>query len=56
MPCYEVESGSKTYQVELSVLEETESYLHVSIGVDDGSLPASICPLTGSFVHYKGGS
>jgi hypothetical protein len=49
---YEVEFGSKHYQVEVELLENTERYLHVLVSVDDGSLPASISPLTHSFVCH----
>lgn len=51
--CYEVEFASKTYQVEVELLENTETYLHVMLGVDDGSLPASIAPLTETFRREK---
>ena len=50
---YEVELDSKQYQVEVELLEETEKYLHVIVSVDDGSLPASIFPLTRSFICQK---
>jgi hypothetical protein len=50
---YEVEFESKQYQVEVEILENTEKYLHVLVAVDDGSLPASIFPLTYSFVCQK---
>jgi hypothetical protein len=50
---YEVESDSKTYQVEVELLENTEKYLHVMVAVDDGRLPASLSPLTQSFVREK---
>jgi hypothetical protein len=51
---YEIEFESKQYQVEVELLENTEKYLHVMVSVDDGSLPASISPLTGSFIRQKG--
>jgi hypothetical protein len=41
---------SKQYQVEVELLENTERYLHVMVTLDDGSLPASISPLTRSFI------
>ena len=44
---------SKTYQVEADLLEITEKYLHVSIAVDDGSLPESIRPASQSFLCGK---
>ena len=50
---YEVEFESKQYQVEVELLENTEKYLHVMVAVDDGSLPASISPLTHSFICQK---
>jgi hypothetical protein len=50
---YEVELDSKTYQVEVELLEDTETYLHVMVAVDDGSLPASFRPLTETFIREK---
>lgn len=50
---YEVELDSKTYQVEVEILENTEEYLHVMVAVDDGSLPASMSPETQSFICHK---
>ena len=50
---YEVENDSQKYQVEVELLENTGEYLHVSVAVDDGSLPASIFPLTHSFICRK---
>jgi len=48
-----VEFESKRYQVEVQLLENTENYLHVMVAVDDGGLPASILPLTHSFICQK---
>jgi len=50
---YEVAAESKQYQVEVVLLEDTPEYLHVSIAVDDGSLPASIHPESQSFLCRK---
>ncbi|MDP2996591.1 MAG: hypothetical protein Q8N47_03820 [Bryobacterales bacterium] len=50
---YEVEVDSKKYQVEVEILENTGQYLHVMVSVDDGSLPASIVPVTHSFIRQK---
>ena len=50
---YEVEYESKTYQVEVEILENTAVYVHVAVSVDDGSLPASIRPETHSFMCRK---
>lgn len=50
---YELEFESKPYQVEVELLENTEKYVHVLVAVDDGSLPASLSPLTHSFISQK---
>jgi len=53
LQAYEVELDSKKYQVEVEILENTAQYLHVMVAVDDGSLPASILPLTRTFIAAK---
>jgi hypothetical protein len=53
LQAYEVELGSKTYVVEVQLIENTERYLHVIVAVDDGSLPASVMPLTETFIREK---
>jgi len=50
---YEVEVDSKKFQVEVEILENSERYLQVMIAVDDGSLPASIIPVSHTFVIEK---
>jgi len=50
---YEVEVESRRYQVEVDLLENTARYVHVMVAVDDGSLPASLWPLTTTFMRYK---
>ena len=50
---YIVEENLREYQVEVELLEETPTYLHISIGVDDGTLPASIRPLCASVIRNK---
>jgi hypothetical protein len=50
---YTVEVGEKEYQVEVQILENTMEYVHVGLGVDDGSLPMSIVPVTLSFIRQK---
>ena len=54
--CYEVELEFKKYQVEVQLLENTGTYVHVGVSVDDGSLPASLHPLSSSFICKKTGS
>jgi hypothetical protein len=39
--------------VEVQLLENTESYLHIMVAVDDGALPASLLPLTETFIRAK---
>ncbi len=50
---YKVELGSKQYQVEVELLENTGQYLHIMLAVDDGSLPASISPVTQTLIRQK---
>jgi hypothetical protein len=50
---YSVQFDSKPYQVEVQLLEDTDQYLNVMVAVDDGSLPASISPLTRCFTRQK---
>ena len=54
LQAYEVEFDSRKYQVEVELVEDTEQYVQVMVAVDDGSLPASISPLTHSFILQKG--
>jgi hypothetical protein len=54
LQAYEIELDSRKYQVEVELLENTEQYVRVIVAVDDGSLPASISPLTHSFILQKG--
>jgi hypothetical protein len=50
---YQVEFQGKQYDVEVQILENTNDYIHVGVGVDDGSLPASFRPLSDSFIRQK---
>lgn len=50
---YQVEADSVVYQVEVNLLENTEQYLRVGIGIDDGHLPSSIFPVFDSFMLRK---
>ena len=50
---YEVEYAAREYCVEVELLENTESYVHVLVSVDDGNLPASLRPLNQSFIRSK---
>jgi hypothetical protein len=50
---YEVEFETKKFQVEVQLLENADTYIHVCVSVDDGSLPASLSPETSSFMLNK---
>jgi hypothetical protein len=50
---YEVELDSKKYQVEVELLENREDYVQIIVALDDGSLSASLFPLTQTFVRKK---
>lgn len=50
---YEVERDSRKYQVEVELLENTDTYVHVMVAVDDGHLPASFSPVTTTFIRQK---
>jgi uncharacterized protein len=50
---YEVADEAGTYQVEVEMLENTAAYVHVIVAIDDGSLPASIAPVSESFLVNK---
>ena len=47
------ERDSKKYQVEVELLQDTDTYVHVMVAVDDGLLPASISPVTATFTCDK---
>ena len=51
--CYEVKFESKKYQVEVEILENTDSYVHVMVAVDDGHLWRAMRPLCSSFICKK---
>ena len=53
MQVYQVQVDSIEYQFEVEMLENTAEYVHVMVAVDDGSLPASISPLTHTFIRQK---
>jgi hypothetical protein len=50
---YEVEFDSRKYQVEVEMLQNTDRYIQVCVAVDDGSLPASLEPVSHIFVCNK---
>lgn len=50
---YEIEFEPREYQVEVQLLENTDSYVHVGIAVDDGHFLRAIHPLSSSFICKK---
>jgi len=50
---YEVEFESKKYQVAVQMLENTDSYVHVVVAVDDGHFWRATHPLSSSFICKK---
>ena len=50
---YEVEFESRKFQVEVEMLENADRYIQVCVAVDDGSLPASLMPVSHIFVCNK---
>lgn len=53
LQAYEVDAGSKKYQVEVEILMNSDTHVDVMVSVDDGTLPASISPLTQIFTRPK---
>ena len=50
---YEITFESKSYQVEVVLLENTDTYVHVMLSIDDGSLSAFVVPLSDTFIRQK---
>ena len=53
---YDVTFESGQYQVEVVLLEHTETYLHVLVAIDDGTFPALLrsCVMTARASHEGG--
>ena len=50
---YQVEFRSKMYQVEVTLLENTNVYVHVGVSVDDGHGWRAMHPASSSFIVKK---
>jgi REP element-mobilizing transposase RayT len=50
---YVVDLDSKPYQVEVETLERTPEHVHLMICVDDGTLPASIVPVSDTLIRHR---
>jgi hypothetical protein len=51
---YEIKTDAGSFQVEIDLLENTDSYVQVMVAVDDGRLPMAMRPLTGTFICHRG--
>ena len=50
---YELELDHKRSQFEVQLLENTKTYLHVGVAVDDASFWGAVRPLSSSFIRNK---
>ena len=50
---YEVSFGPKKYQAEAEIVENTDSYVHVSVAVDDGVLPWALFPVCEGIILHR---
>ena len=50
---YQIKDGDQTYQFEVALLENTDTYVHVMVAVDDSRWPYAFFPMTSSFIRQK---
>ena len=50
---YEVKFEAKQYQIEVELLENTDSLIHVGVSVDDGHFWRALRRLSSSFIREK---
>jgi len=50
---YEIEFEGRNHQVEVRILQHTDKHVLVIVSVDDGSIPASFCPLSSTFIRER---
>ena len=50
---YQIESESTQFHLDVQMLENTDEYVHVMVGIHDGSLGGFISPLSDSFIIRK---
>jgi hypothetical protein len=53
LQAYTVVFDGIEYQVEVEILEDAPAYMHIIVSVDDGTLPASLFPLSESFITSR---
>ena len=47
--------GANWHEIEVTLLEATDEYIHVKTSIHDGSLVWSLTPITSSFLIYRDG-
>jgi hypothetical protein len=48
-------AGDTWHEIELTLLEATDDYIHVKTTIHDGSLAWALAPITSSFLIYRDG-
>jgi hypothetical protein len=48
-------SGDAWHEIEVTLLEATDDYIHVRTSIHDGSLVWALKPITSSFLIYRDG-
>lgn len=48
-------AGDSWHEIEVSLLEATDDYIHVKTSIHDGGLVWSLAPITSSFLIYRDG-
>jgi hypothetical protein len=48
-------TGDTWHEIELTLLEATDDYIHVGTSINDGSLVWALKPITSSFLIYRDG-
>jgi hypothetical protein len=48
-------TGGAWHEIEVTLLEATDDYIHVKTSINDGSLVWALTPLTSSFLIYRDG-
>jgi hypothetical protein len=48
-------TGDTWHEIEVTLLEATDDYIHVKTSIHDGSLVWSLKPMTSSFLIYRDG-
>ena len=48
-------AGDTRHEIEVTLLEATDDYIHVKTSINDGSLVWALTPITSSFLIYRDG-